>query len=143
MAITHYGALTVDSANDIVDTVNQFSSAALTASGTFPQGALTGGAVVGFLNTTATPGTVTTRTAQQMYADMTAELGFAPSPGFDYFLRIVHTGAGTLTLAAGTGVTFGTAGTYTVATTNYRDFIVTVTNAGAITIQTIGYGTWS
>ena len=142
MPITHVGAFSIDAVMDVMNTQNQTQSLALTASGTMPAGAITGAIIVGLLNTTNTPGTITTRTAAQMYADMTTELGFEPPAGFTYFLRITHTGSGTLTLAAGTGVTFGT-GTYTVATNTFRDFSVVVTNGGAITIQTDGVGTWS
>ncbi len=143
MTITHYGAFSEDAAIDVMETQNSASSVALTASGTFPANALTGGPMVVLINTTNTPGTMTTRTASQMFADMAAQLGFQPPAGFTYFLRITHTGSGTLTIAAGTGVTLGSIGTYTVATDNFRDFIVTVTNGSAITIQTTGYGTWS
>jgi hypothetical protein len=142
VTITHVGSFSIDAAIDVMSLQNQSQSLALTASGTMPAGALTGAAIVGLLNTTNTPGTITTRTAQQMFQDMTSELGFEPPANFTYFLRITHTGTGTLTLAAGTGVTFGT-GTYTVATNTFRDFSVTVVNAGAITIQTDGVGTWS
>lgn len=142
MTITHVGAFSIDAAIDVMNTQNLTQSLALTASSTLPAGAITGAAIVGLLNTTNAPGTQTTRTAQQMYADLTSELGFEPPAGFTYYLRITHTGTGTLTLAAGTGVTLGT-GTYTVATNTFRDFSVIVTNAGAITIQTDGVGTWS
>lgn len=121
---------------------SQTQNLALTASGTMPAGAMTGAASVALVNTTATPGTITTRTAAQLYADLQAALGLQNINGFQYAFRLTHTGAGTLTLAAGTGVTFGT-GTYTVATVTFRDFVVTVTSPNAITIQTTGTGTWS
>lgn len=142
MPIVHFGSFTVDTAADVMNTSTVESSVALTASGTMPANAITGAGDVTLINTTATPGTITTRTATQMFADLAVQLGIQPPAGFTYALRITHTGAGTLTLAAGTGVTFGT-GTYTVATNTFRDFSVIVTNGGAITIQTTGVGTWS
>jgi hypothetical protein len=142
MPITHYGSFTVDTAADLMSVSTTGSSVALTASGTFPANAITGAGNVTLVNTTNTPGTITTRTASQMFADLAAQLGIQPPSGFAYALRITHSGSGTLTLSAGTGVTFGT-GTYTVATNTFRDFYVTVTNAGAFTIQTTGVGTWS
>lgn len=142
MPVTHVGSFTVDTVADLLNVSTTAASVALTAGGTFPANALTGAGDVTLVNTTATPGTVTTRTATQMYADLSTQLGIQPPNGLTYVLRITHSGAGTLTLAAGTGVTFGT-GTYTVATSNFRDFYVTITNGGAITIQTTGFGTWS
>jgi hypothetical protein len=142
MTITHLGSASVDFVNDILSISSTGANVALPAGGTAPVGAFTGGGDITLVNTTATPGTVTTRTAQQMYADITTALGYAPALPFQYLLRITHSAAATLTLAAGTGVTFGT-GTYTVVTNSFRDFVITVTSAGAMTWQTSGTGTWS
>ena len=105
--------------------------------GTLAAGVITGAAVVTVLSTNATPGNQTTRTATQMFAD-TGNV----QPGDSYFLQICNSGAGTLTLLAGAGVTLGS-GTYTVPTNTSRTFLVTYTSAVALSIQTIGVGTWS
>ncbi len=107
--------------------------------GTLAAGMITGGSEVVVITTNATPGTQTTRTAVQMFADdPTAFLGQA------YLLRIANSGAGTLTLAGGTGVTV--TGTATVATTTFRDFIVSYGGTLAsptVTITNVGLGTYT
>jgi len=135
----HVGAYDQSAISDIVSSQCQATSLALTAASTLPQGAITGALDVLLISTGANPGNQTTRTAAQMYADLTAALGFQPQNGFQYFLRIVHQGAGTLTLVAGTGVSLGT-GTTSIATTGNRDYVVTVNSPTSITIQTTGSG---
>lgn len=59
--------------------------------------------------------------------------------GQDYVLRVLNTGSGqTITLTGGTNVTV--TGTATIANNTWREFIVTVTSATAITLQEIGGG---
>lgn len=58
--------------------------------------------------------------------------------GDSYVLRILNTNVGTLTLTAGTGVTL--TGTATIATAVWREYLVTYTAAGAVTMQNIGAG---
>lgn len=106
--------------------------------GTFTAAALTGGVDVTLITTNATPGTQTLPSA----AVLLAALGeLAP---YSYNLRIVNTGAGTLTMAADTGatITLG-AGTYTVVTNTFRDFVVSFPTATTGTVTTVGVGTWS
>lgn len=104
--------------------------------GTLAVGNATGAAFVGLTSTNATPGNQTTRTATQMFADTpNARVGDC------YVWRITQTGAGTLTLLAGGGVTL--TGTATVATNTWRDFTVTFTSAIALVIQNIATGTFS
>ena len=112
-------------------TTRAYSSATATA------GDLTGAGFVTAANTGATPGSLTTRTAAQMFAD------FANMPiGGAYKLRIVNAqGTGTLTLAAGSGVTL--TGTMTVAANTFRDFNVTFNSATTLTIQNEAVGTFS
>lgn len=109
------------------------------ATGTIPALIITGGTVVYCLQTNATPGTQTTRTAAQMFAeDPISQIGGV------YRLRIANSGAGTLTLAGGTGVTV--TGTATVATATYRDFNVAYGGTAAaptVTITNVGIGTYS
>ena len=104
--------------------------------GTLAAGDITGAAYVSLVSINATPGTQTTRTATQMFADQ------AIYPvGSSYTLRITNTGAGTLTLGAGAGVTL--TGTMTVPVNTTRDFIVTFNSATTLTIRAIGTGTFS
>ena len=105
--------------------------------GTLAAGVITGAAIVTVLSTNAAPGNQTTRTATQMFND-----AGNVQPGDAYFLHICNSGAGTLTLLAGVGVTFGT-GTYTVPTATSRTFLVTYTTATAIAFNTISVGTWA
>lgn len=138
----HSGAYDTSAQTDILGNCDsQVQVVALTASGTFAAGQLTGANDISLVNTTATPGTVTTRTAAQMYADLQAAFGLQNLIGFQYNLRIFHTAAGTLTIGTGTGVTLGATGTNTVATATWRDYVVTVVSPISITIQTTGSGT--
>jgi hypothetical protein len=104
--------------------------------GALPAGAITGSDRVTLISSNATPGTQTTRTAVAMVADATIVAPYA------YNLRIVNTGAGLFTLAAGSGVTLG-AGTNTVAQNTFRDFVVEFPTATTCTITTTGVGTYS
>ena len=114
-----------------VITENNYALTALNqTAGTIPAGVITGGSVVFCVQGNATPGTQTTRTALQLYADDPTSL-----PGQNYLLRIINTGAGTLTLAGGTGVTVN--GTATVATNITRDYLVAITGTPAAPVYTI------
>lgn len=107
--------------------------------GTIPANIITGGVYVFCITTNATPGTQTTRTAVQMFADDPTAY-----PGQAYVLRIANSGAGTLTLAGGSGVTV--TGTATVATTTFRDFVVQYGGTAAaptVTITNVGLGTYT
>ena len=109
------------------------------AGGTIPANQITGGAYVFTFNINASPGTLTTRTAAQLYADDPTSY-----PGKQYILRIGNSGAGTATLASGTGVSI--VGTATVATATFRDFLVQIGGTAAAptyTITNIGLGTYS
>lgn len=104
--------------------------------GTLAVGNITGAAFVNLTSTNATPGTQTTRTATEMFADTpNARVGDV------YMLRITNTGAGVFTLAAGSGVTL--TGTATIAQNVFSEFTVTFTSATALTIQKVGQGTFS
>jgi hypothetical protein len=104
--------------------------------GTLAVGDITGAAFVNLTSTNATPGTQTTRTATQMFADTpNARVGDV------YMLRITNTGAGVFTLGAGTGVTL--TGTMTIAQNVFSEFTVTFTSATAVVIQKVGQGTFS
>ena len=107
--------------------------------GTLAAGVITGGSEVVVITTNATPGTQTTRTALQMFQDdPTAFIGGG------YMLKISNSGAGTLTLAGGSGVTV--TGTATVATNTFRDFVVVYSGtiaAPVVTITNVGLGTYT
>lgn len=112
---------------------SQYTTGSL-ASTTFTAGQLTGAYFTVYTNTASTPGTLTTRTASQMFGDFAgAQIGMT------YNLRIANTGSGTLTLAAGSGVTLN--GTTTVAGDKFRDYVVTFNSATALTIQGVGTAT--
>jgi hypothetical protein len=138
-AFAHQGSFDVSAIQDIIASQCFGQTLALAAGSTLPAGVITGAQDVVLINTTANPGNQTTRTAAQMYADLTAQLGYPPAPGYQWFLTIVHQGLGTLTLVAGTGVSLGT-GTTSVATTGNRTYICTLASPTAITIQTTGSG---
>ena len=128
--------------NDTADVLAQ-SSDALTAlnatAGTLPAAAITGGDWVTMISSNAAPGTQTTRTALQMFGDDPIAY-----PGLVFMLRICNSGAGTLTLAAGSGVTLS--GTMTVATATFRDFIFAyggTTALPTVTITNVGTGTYT
>lgn len=123
--------------------VARLSQAQLTSlnqtTGTIPANIIAGGDIVVCITSNATPGTQTTRTAAQLYADDPTSY-----PGQSYLLRIANSGAGTLTLAGGSGVTV--TGTATVATATFRDFHVRyggTADAPTVTITNIGLGTYT
>lgn len=111
----------------------QFSTAAL-AAGTLAAGLITGAAFTVLQNTGATPGAQTTRTATQMLADFSAA-----RIGLSYILRIVNTGAGTLTLTADASVTL--TGHAAILTNTFVDYVVTFLTATTASIQSVGAGT--
>lgn len=113
----------------------QFNTGTTTT--TFTAGQLTGANDVVYNNSGATPGSIATRTAALMIADIPNA-----AVGQTWRLRVINgQGTGTLTITAGTGVTL--TGTMTVAANTWRDFVCTYTAAGAITIQNAGVGTFS
>ena len=130
-----YGVRLIDPA-DVITENNLVLTALNQATGTIPANIITGGSTVYCVQSNATPGTQTTRTALQLYGDDPTSL-----PGQNYVLRIINTGAGTLTLAGGTGVTVS--GTATVATNITRDYFVAITGtpgAPVYTITSVGSG---
>jgi hypothetical protein len=116
--------------------------------GALPANAITGGFDV-FLNSAATtPGTQTTRTAAQMWQDAVNQFGTwlndpaISTNGLQYTLQITNSGgSGTLTLAAGTGVTLVGA-TQTVANGATRQWVVNLTPTAA-TLTCVGTGTYN
>jgi predicted RecA/RadA family phage recombinase len=114
----------------------KFTSINVAGPSTASIGDITGAAFTVLKSTNAAPGTYTTRTAAQMFTDIPGA-----SVGLGYWLRVINTGAGTLTLAGGTNVTL--TGTMTVTQNTTRDFVVVFTDATHATIQDVGTGTES
>jgi hypothetical protein len=112
----------------------QWNTAAL-AAGTLAAGLITGAAFTVLTNTGGTPGAQTVRTAAQMLADFSQA-----RVGMSYMLRIVNTGAGTLTLTADAGPTVTITGHAAVATNTFVDYVVTFNTATTATIQSVGSG---
>jgi hypothetical protein len=103
---------------------------------TAAQGDLTGAAFVSATYSAVGAANLTTRTATQMFQD-----AGNVQPGDSYMLLITNSSAGTTTLVAGAGVTL--AGTMTIASNATRLFNVRFTSATALTIQSVGTGTYS
>lgn len=117
---------------------SQFTTIATDTTITAAAGTLTGARNVYYATTAAGAGGIalTTRTAAEMFADI-------PNChiGFNWTLRIISDGGGTVTLTApgGGGVTI--TGTATSATNTWRDYCCTFTTASAVTFQNVGIGT--
>lgn len=113
----------------------QFSTGTTTV--TFAAGQLTGAQFTVYTNTGATPGSIATRSAAQMFGDFPGAF-----VGQTYMLRIINgQGTGILTVTAGSNVTL--TGTATIAINTWRDFVVTFNSATTATIQNAGTGTFS
>lgn len=112
----------------------QFTTAAL-AAGTLAAASITGATFVVLQNIGATPGAQTFTTAAALLAAFPQA-----RVGMSYMLRIVNTGAGTLTLTADGGATVTITGTATIATNTFRDYIVTFNTATSATVQSVGSG---
>lgn len=110
----------------------QYKTAALQAAAIVAAN-MAGSAVCVFDNTGTTPGSLPTDTAANIIA---AVPGW--QIGQSYLLKIRNSSgsANTATITAGTGVTL--TGTMTIAQYVQREFIVTYTGAGAVTLQSVG-----
>lgn len=141
--VVNFGAFTAQALAQIVAVtgVSYSTLAAAVTTGTLPGGALTGASTVYLNSASTTPGNQTTRTAALMIQDLKAALGLSDVTGFTWELTITQTGAGTMTLVAGTGVTL--TGTMTVAQNTTRNFVGQVTSNSTITITSVGVGTYS
>jgi len=110
----------------------KYSTAAL-QSAVIPAANLTGAKIVAFDNTGTTPANLQVDTAANI-------INAIPNAfvGQSYLLKIRNSSgsANTATITTNTGVTL--TGTMTIAQTVTRDFIVTVTSATTVTLQSIG-----
>lgn len=104
--------------------------------GSIAAGVITGARLNVWRQTGATPGAQLVRTAAQMLAD-------TPNGriGMRQVIRIINTGAGTLTLTTDAGTTVTLVGTMTVAQNTWRDFILNFLTATTASITAIGIGT--
>ena len=147
MAVTSYGSFTQSGLQQLLALAVAYSTfAAGVTAGVIPANVLTGGLQV-FLNSAATvPGNQTTRTAAQLFQDAAAQFGVPltdPSlvNGFQYLLTITQTGAGTLTLVGGTGVTISGASA-TVAQNTSKTWVVNLLPTTA-TFTEVSVGSYS
>lgn len=119
---------------------SKFTTAALVA-GNVPAASIAGADFVVWQNTGAVPGNQTLPSAAALLAAIPgATWGTAALP-LSFILRIVNTGAGTLTLVQDAGATITLIGTMTVAQNVFRDYNVSFQSATTATIQSIGSGT--
>lgn len=98
----------------------------------------------GLLNRTGSPGnavTETTPTATQIITQLQTLGCVVPFDGtYQFRFRYINNAMGqTVTWTAGTGVTV--TGTATIGTSAWRDFLVTIDSASAVTFTNIGGGT--
>lgn len=102
-----------------------------TTTTTFLANQLTGGAIVSYVSTAATPGSIATRTATQMFNETpNAKIGGT------YLLFVTNTAASNvMTITAGGGVTL--TGTATVAGVTTRVYFVTFTSQTALVMQNV------
>lgn len=121
----------------------QFNSTSV-ASGTLPATSIAGAAENYLTQSGATA--LTLPSAASVVAQIQNVLqaqGLGPNynipTNFGFYLRIINTNAGTLTLTAGTGNTI--TGPATLATNTWRDYYVTVTGLATVTYQSVGAGT--
>jgi hypothetical protein len=104
--------------------------------GTLAAGLASGAAVTVIKSSNAVPGAQAMRTVAQVIADIPG--GYV---GMKWLLRIVNTGAGTLTLATDGSAQWTMTGTMTVAQNTFRDFVCQITGATTGTVTEIGTGT--
>lgn len=83
---------------------------------------------------------VTTRTATQMFADITN-----CAVGFGWNFSIIAAGTAVVTLIPGSGITFAPtgAGNFVIQPGTVRNFICQFTSATAATLQSVGTGIWN
>jgi hypothetical protein len=147
MALLNFGTFTQAAAQQLISAfdLNYSTFLAAVVAGVIPANVLTGGLNVSLNSASTVPGNQTTRTAAQLFADLAAQWGLPLSDpslanGISYLLTITQTGAGTLTLVGGTGVTVS--GTATVPTNTTRTWRVNLQPTTA-TFTPISVGTYS
>lgn len=112
--------------------VAQYLTGALQAA-TLTVGGITGSQVCNYDNTGTTPGNLNMPTAPQIIAAIpNAQIGFS----YELYIRNSSGSANTATITTNTGVTL--TGTMTIAQTVTRQFVVTITGAATVTVQSMG-----
>jgi hypothetical protein len=133
MCFTYATTLNAGFVGNAPTPITQLASISV-ASGTLAAGNMEGAAICVLTQSGATA--LTTRTAAQMFAQIPNAV-----VGFSWFVRIINTNGGTLTLTMDASVT--ATGTLTMATNTFRDFLLTFTSTTAATMKQIGTGTTS
>lgn len=114
-------------------TDNKFSTG--TTTGTFEAGQLTGAKNTVYQNTNTSPGSISTRTATQMFQD-----NEDARVGKGYSLRIINRqSSNSLTVVAGTGVS--TTGDLVIPADSWFDFLMTYTGTTTMDMVQVGVGT--
>lgn len=149
MTTTNPGPATTSSPNSFLATTppngtNQYYTNTATAAVTVLAAQLMMGDLV-VLNMTGTLGAganLTTDTASNMAVNL-PNYSLAATATASYVLRIINSSSGAFswTVVAGTGVTL--TGTATIAQNTWREFLVTISGGNAVTMQSIGTGTYS
>ena len=103
---------------------------------TLSVGDMTGAASVWYASSNAAPGTVTTRTATQVFADDPDAY-----QGKTWFFTVSNSGVGVLTMAGGVGVSFF--GTQTVLQNTTRTWLCSFVGPTTLFVQSMGTGTFS
>lgn len=116
----------------------KYSAIATANSGVIPAVNLVGGVETYLVSSGTSTAALTTDSAANISAALTA-LGVPPAngpvyTGTSWLLKIKNTFSGTLTLTGGTGVSFASSGTNTIATSSLRTYIAAVTGPNLITL---------
>jgi hypothetical protein len=112
----------------------KYTTAALTA-GTLTAAQIAGADTVYLSNSGATPGAQTLPAASVLFA---AQPG--AQTGDSYVLRIINTGAGTLTVTDDVGATITLSGHVAITTNTFVDYLITFTSPTTATMTSIGSG---
>ena len=114
----------------------EFQYATGTTTTTFTAGQITGGKLSVYTSTAATPGSIATRTATQMFGDIPGAY-----VGLQFVARIINDVAtNSLTVTAGSGVTLSGKTTYVATPFGSMDFLITFTSPTACTMVYINGG---
>jgi hypothetical protein len=141
-----FGAFTLAGISQLLSLIGSIATTLNQTVGTIPANILTGALSVYCVTSNATPGNQTTRTAAQLFADVSAQFGIPLTDpglagGLTYDLTIANSGAGTLTLLGGTGVTISGASA-TVAQNTSKTWIVNLQPLAA-TFTEVGSGDYA
>lgn len=114
-----------------------YNTSALAAAGTLTAANVTGATDTLFLGMTGTfvaGVNIQMPTAAAIFAALNGMQGV----GSTYVLRVINPSTQTLTITTNAGITIS--GSATLATLTFRDFLITITSATAISVQDVGAG---